>query len=109
MRKSAPDKVREPATRRKKKVDPLDGLDIFNADDAMTIARILGSEYVDVEMPFDLGNVYEPMAPFTTVPAWLRPFMFRVLKIKRDFCLFVHFNLRSEARYRGGVAAGDAA
>jgi hypothetical protein len=48
---------------------PLGGTRSLDDDDARTIARILGSEYVDVENPFDPGNVYKQIAPFTTVPA----------------------------------------
>ena len=80
MRKSAPQVVGKSSIPGEKKVDPLEGLDIFDPDDALKIARIIGSDYVDVEVPFDNGNVYEQVVPFTTVPAWMRPFMFRILK-----------------------------
>jgi hypothetical protein len=66
--------------KRQKKGAPLEGLDISDPSDASTITPILSSEYVDVEKPYDPGNVYEQVAPFTTIPAWMRSFMFRILK-----------------------------
>jgi hypothetical protein len=53
---------------------------LLDFEDAKTTARILGGEYVDVDKPFEPGNVYTQVAPFATVPSWMRQFMFRILK-----------------------------
>ena len=55
----------------------------------MRLARVYGGEFVDVEVPFDPGNVWEIVGPFTPLAAWMRPFLFRVLK-PREIAVYLH-------------------
>lgn len=43
--------------------------------------RKIGTRYIDVEQPFEAGNVWDiEGTSFTAVPNWWRPFLYRVLK-----------------------------
>ena len=49
----------------------------------------LSGRYVDVALPFDGGNVWKSHGVFTQVPAWMRSFLYRILK-PREIALYIY-------------------
>ena len=63
--------------------------DVFGTMGDPSEFETASTKYVDVSSPFDPGNVWKIHGVFTPIPAWMRPFMFRILK-PREIAVYVY-------------------